>query len=118
MIEPIEAELASHNIKTLVFIPDGALRNLPMSIIHDGEQYLIEKYSVAVAPSLQLIDPQPLVKGEQKFSALTAGVSEARPHRPEFDALPAVEMELEEINSYIPSLVLLNNFFSESTSIK
>ncbi|NEQ85007.1 MAG: tetratricopeptide repeat protein, partial [Moorea sp. SIO2I5] len=32
LITPIEAELAKNNIRTLVFIPDGALRNIPMSV--------------------------------------------------------------------------------------
>ena len=26
---------------------DGLLRNLPMAVLHDGEQYLIEKYGIA-----------------------------------------------------------------------
>ncbi|WAN69779.1 CHAT domain-containing protein [Moorena producens JHB] len=112
LITPIEAELAKNNIRTLVFIPDGALRNLPMSVLYDGENYLTEKYSIAVAPSLQLIDPKALVK--QKFSALTAGLSEARPHRPDFGALPQVKVELENIKAQVPSLILLNESFTES----
>ncbi|NEP49407.1 MAG: CHAT domain-containing protein [Moorea sp. SIO3C2] len=112
LIAPIEAELAKNNIRTLVFIPDGALRNLPMSVLYDGENYLTEKYSIAVAPSLQLIDPKALVK--QKFSALTAGLSEARPHRPDLGALPQVKVELENIKGQIPSSILLNESFTES----
>ncbi|WP_424097077.1 CHAT domain-containing protein [Moorena producens] len=112
LIGPIEAELAKSNIRTLVFIPDGALRNLPMSVLYDGENYSMEKYSIAVAPSLQLIDPKALVK--QNFSALTAGVTEVRPHRPDLAALPGVKVELENINAEVPSLILLNESFTES----
>ena len=112
LITPVEAELANSNIKTLVFIPDGALRNIPMSVLHDGQQYLIEKYNLAVAPSLQLIDPQPLVR--ENLVALTAGLTEARPHRPKLGALPGVKLELDSINNHVSSQVLLNESFTES----
>ncbi|NEQ05991.1 MAG: CHAT domain-containing protein [Moorea sp. SIO4E2] len=111
LIGPIEAELAKSNIRTLVFIPDGALRNIPMSVLYDGERYSIEKYSIAVAPSLQLIDSQPLVR--QNVSALTAGLTEARPHLP-LPPLPGVKVELENIKGQVPSLILLNESFTES----
>src|SRR3712207_7529648 len=42
------------NIETLVFVLDGSLRNIPMSVLYDGQQqkYLVEKYAIALAPSL------------------------------------------------------------------
>jgi len=112
LIGPIQAELAKSNIFTLVFIPDGALRDLPMSVLYDGEDHLIENYNIAVAPSLQLIDSKANVR--QNVSVLTAGVTEVRPHRPNFGALPGVKVELENIKGQIPSLILLNEFFTES----
>ena len=112
LITPIEAELANSNIRTLVFIPDGAFRNLPMSVLYDGENYLTEKYNIAVAPSLQLIDSQSNVR--KNVSVLAAGVTETRPHRPNFGSLPGVKEELENIIAQIPSLILLNESFTES----
>ncbi|NEP52848.1 MAG: CHAT domain-containing protein, partial [Moorea sp. SIO3C2] len=112
LITPIEAELAKSNILTLVFIPDGALRNIPMSVLYDGENYAIEKYSIAVAPSLQLIDSQANVR--ENVSVLAAGVTETRPHRPNLGALPGVKEELENIMAQVPSLILLNESFTES----
>ncbi|NEQ88660.1 MAG: CHAT domain-containing protein, partial [Moorea sp. SIO2I5] len=112
LISPIETELAKSNIRTLVFIPDGALRNIPMSVLHDGENYLVEKYRIAVAPSLQLIDPKANVR--QNVSALTAGVTETRPHRPNLAPLPGVKVELENIKAHVPSSILLNESFTES----
>ena len=49
LIRPAEAELAASGIKNLVLVLHGSLRNLPMGALHDGEQYLLEKYSVAVS---------------------------------------------------------------------
>jgi CHAT domain-containing protein/tetratricopeptide (TPR) repeat protein len=110
LIRPIEADLTANNIKTLVFIPDGALRNIPPAILHDGKQYLVEKYNLAIAPSLQLIDPQPLV-AQKNRGILLAGLTEARQG---FIALPGVQSELESIKVEFPSQILLNNSFTEA----
>lgn len=59
MIKPLETELAQTSVDTLVFVLDGALRNVPMSVLHDGDRYLIESYAVAIAPRLQVFTPSP-----------------------------------------------------------
>jgi CHAT domain-containing protein len=109
LIEPIENELTANEIKTIVFVPDGWLRNIPLGTLYDGKQYLVEKYSVAIAPSLQLIDPQPLARN--KLQMLSAGLSEARQG---FPPLPGVEAELKQIQQKIPSRTLLDPSFTES----
>ena len=58
LIKPLEPLLANSKIDTLVFIPDGALRNIPMAALHDGQKYLIEKYAIAVTPGLTLMEPR------------------------------------------------------------
>ena len=109
LIRPIESELAASNIETIVFIPDGKLRNIPMSVLNDGEKYLIEKYSVALTPGLQLLDPKPLPRKELKV--LSAGLSEARQG---FPPLPGVETELGIIQSKTPTEIILNQSFTDS----
>ncbi|MBD2092476.1 CHAT domain-containing protein [Microcoleus sp. FACHB-1515] len=59
IIKPLEAELTQTSVETLVFVLDGALRNVPMSILHDGDRYLIESYAVAIAPRLEVFTPSP-----------------------------------------------------------
>ncbi|EDX77661.1 tetratricopeptide repeat domain protein [Coleofasciculus chthonoplastes PCC 7420] len=110
LIRPIEAELADNEIKTLVFILDGALRNLPMAALYDGEQYLIEKYSVAVSPGLQLLEPRALDR--ERLQALIGGLSEERGG---FSALPGVELELKKISDQVPSEMLFNQEFTTTT---
>ena len=56
IIEPIEAELEANNIDILVLAMDSGLRLLPFAALHDGEQFLIEKYAVATVPSFGLTD--------------------------------------------------------------
>ncbi len=110
LIRPIEKQLAASGIETLVFVPDGAFRNVPMSILYDGEQYLIEKYAIALTPGLQLLEPRPLTA--TKLQALTGGLTESRQG---FSALPAVEFELKQIQEQVPGPVLLNNDFTRSS---
>ena len=108
LIRPLEDELAASKIKTLVFVPDGVLRNLPPATLHDGKQYLIEKYSVAIAPSLQLTELQATDK--QRQDILLAGLSQPRQG---FSSLPGVKQEIEQIEPLFTSDVLLNDSFTE-----
>lgn len=104
LIRPVQAELDAYPVTTLVFVLDGVLRNIPMGVLHDGQQYLIEKpYSIALAPGLQLLETQPLAQ-EQLQSALLAGMTESRPG---FSALPGVVEELTQIQAEIPDTTTL-----------
>ena len=60
LVAPAEDLLTKQGIETLVFVPDGALRLIPMSALSDGKQFLIEKYAVATSPGLTLFDSKPL----------------------------------------------------------
>ncbi len=109
LIRPMETELADSGVQTLVFVLDGAIRNIPMSSLYDGEKYLVQKYSIAVAPGLQLIDAKPLQRG--KIRVLTAGLSEARQG---FSSLPGVKFELDSIGSEVFTEKLLDRSFTAS----
>jgi CHAT domain-containing protein len=111
LIKPIETDLKNSNIRNLVFISDGLLRNIPLAALYDGQEYLIQKYAVTLTPGLELIDPQPLTQ-QQRIGLLGSGISEARPG---FDALPNVELELNQIQAQIPkSILLINDNFTKS----
>lgn len=110
LISPIEPDLATSEVKTLVFVLDGVLRNLPMAALYDGQQYLVEKYQVALAPGLQLLEPRSLEPLELK--ALTVGLSEARSG---FPPLPGVKFEVDRIASQLKAEVILNSDFTNQT---
>lgn len=97
LIKPVESQLAASGVKTLVFVPDGLLRNLPLGALYDGKQYLIEKYAIALSVGLQLLDPKPLQRGQLK--ALTAGLTQPPPDFPNFSPLPAIKAEVDLIAS-------------------
>jgi CHAT domain-containing protein/uncharacterized protein HemY len=110
LIRPVEADLAQSQVKTLVFVLDGVLRNVPMAALYDGKQYLIEQYSIALTPGLQLLNPQPL--SQKELEALAGGLTEER-HG--FSALLNVSRELTQIQSELPSQVLLDREFVSTT---
>lgn len=117
LIEPLEKDLEnSSTIKTLVFMLDGALRNIPMSVLYDGkrQEYLMQKpYALAVVPGLQLFDLRPFQR--KRLKILTAGVSEKREiEGRKFDKLPNVVGELQQIANIVPSESLLNPKFTQA----
>lgn len=120
IIRPFEEDIQASGVETLVFVLDGPMLNLPMAVLHDGEKYLVEKYAIAMTPGLQLLDTQPLVRGE--ITALKAGLSEAHertlPSRSQplyFPALPNVEVELKGIQSEVSGKLILNQEFTTDT---
>jgi len=114
-IRPLEADLISNKVQTLVIVSDDALRNIPFAALHDGKQFLIEKYNLASSPGLQLLDSKPIAK--KQVNALLVGISQSRFG---FIALPAVQQELESIQKQVnntSSNLLLNEAFT-STSLQ
>jgi len=106
LIRPLEADLAAFPIDTLVFVPDGALRTVPMAALHDGKQFLIAKYAVGITPSLNLTDPRPIKREDMKV--LAVGVTEAVQG---FPALPNVAAELQELQTLLGSTTLIDREF-------
>ena len=78
-----------------------------MSTLHDGEQYLIEKYNLALTPGLELLSTK--INDSQKLNVLTGGLTESRQG---FSALPGVAEEISNINQILPSQVLVNRDFT------
>jgi CHAT domain-containing protein len=107
LVQPASDDLTRQSIKTLVFVLDGSLRNLPMAALHDGKQYLIERYRIAIAPSLQLLNSQPLARTQQK--ALLAGLSDGNQA---FSALPGVKEEVSEVSTTVQATILLDQQFT------
>ncbi|HEY9604396.1 MAG TPA: CHAT domain-containing protein [Allocoleopsis sp.] len=125
LIAPFEAELESKidrehsQIKTLVFVLDGSLRNIPMAALYDGKRYLVERYAIAVTSGLQLLDPKPLPR--TNMNALLAGVTYAPSFEKEgFGALANVEVELKTIGEKVPHSQILENqeFLQENVQKK
>ncbi|HEY9878503.1 MAG TPA: CHAT domain-containing protein [Leptolyngbyaceae cyanobacterium] len=113
LIQPFEAALQKSGTKTLVFVPDGVLRSVPMSALYDGSQYLVERYAVATTPSLTLTDLRPLE--DTSLQALALGLSQSitTADGQSFIPLSNVPNEIKTVLSKFPgSEALLNQDFS------
>ncbi len=91
LIRPIEAELEANDIDILVFSMDSGLRLLPVAALHDGEQFLVEKYAMGIVPSFGLTDTRYVSPAQS--SILAMGASEFE----EQIALPTMPIELNTI---------------------
>jgi len=112
LVAPARAALDASGVETLVFVPDGVLRNLPLATLYDGQEYLIQNYSVAIAPTLQLLEAGTLEAGS--LNALMGGLSEGVQG---FSPLPGVEAELTQLQDIVSAQVILNdNFTTEEIS--
>jgi len=106
IIEPIKKILEADGVDTLVFVPDGALRNVPMAALFDGKKYLLEQYAVGVAPGLSLIESQEATSPNSRF--LFSGLAAER-HG--FPGLPAVVQEAELIAKSFAATQLMDATF-------
>ncbi len=107
LIRPIAPALQQQQVKTLVFVPDGALRSVPMAALYDGQQYLVQQYQIAITPSLQLFSPRPFQV--ERMRSLAAGLSEGSATTV---PLPGVKQEIELLRQKLPAQVLLNQTFT------
>ena len=111
-IKTIEPELTATKIERLVFVNDGALRNVPMAALHDGERFLVEKYTVANSLGFDF-KPNESKSNEVNVLAfgLTLGSENSRP-------LPYVKEELAQIEDITQSKSFLNQEFNLDNLVK
>ncbi|TMA34097.1 MAG: CHAT domain-containing protein [Deltaproteobacteria bacterium] len=113
LVAPYRARLADAGIETLVFVPGGALRTIPLGALYDGEHFLLEQYAVAVTPGLSLVDPHALKTRSERF--LLAGLSQGGEFAgKKFDSLPKVGEEIGAIHRLYGGDVLLDAGFDAS----
>ncbi|BAZ10993.1 hypothetical protein NIES4071_28170 [Calothrix sp. NIES-4071] len=115
IIKPLEKQLESKKITSLVFILDRPFQKIPIAALHDGKNYLIEKnYNIVLNLGQQLIKSKSLQLRTKKI--LAAGVSEkgvARGRR--FKALENVKKELEQIEKLgVSTKPLINSDFNKN----
>ncbi len=109
VVRPLEKDLLSLKIHTLVMVPDGELRTIPMAALHDGKEFLIQKYALAVTPGMSLTDPKPF--NREGVNLLAMGLSEGVQG---WAALPNVATELETLTELYGGTLLLNDEFVDS----
>jgi CHAT domain-containing protein len=107
LVKPLESDFATIQPKTLVFVNDGVLRNVPMAALHDGQQFLIEKYAIATTPGLNLT-----AGGTPKRDNLRALILGLSVERDPFAPLTNVEAETAGVKRILGGTRLLNQTFT------
>lgn len=97
LITPIEAWLTERGVDTLIFVPDGPLRLIPLAVLSDGRHFVLERYAVVTAPGMSLLDPRPLPRPD--LHSLLMGISQPVQG---FSALPGVSAELHALQRLLP----------------
>ncbi len=110
IITPVEQELNVQSIHTLIFVPDGSLRTIPMAALYDGQSFLVDKFAVVVSPGMNLTEPRPI--DSANLNLLLAGISESVRGLP---ALPGVAAELKEIQKLFDCDLLMDKTFQLET---
>ena len=106
LIKPFEKELKDANIETIIYSPDGQLRYIPISALHDGKQWLIERYRINNITASSLTNLRPRTYKPPRVLAAAATNSQnikigdlSIP----FGSLPATKTEVEAIASLLPN---------------
>tara|TARA_R110001599_G_scaffold353442_1_gene592247 strand:- start:26518 stop:28698 length:2181 start_codon:yes stop_codon:yes gene_type:complete len=106
LIAPFAKDLQEQEVSTIVLVPDGPLRSIPISALHDGKQFLIEKYAVATTPGITLTDPKPF--NRDNIKVLASGLTEAVQG---YSALPSVVKELKNIQTVFNTTMYKDNSY-------
>ncbi|WP_414572132.1 CHAT domain-containing protein [Nostoc sp. CCY 9925] len=115
LIAPIKTHLSSSG--TLVFALDTSFQSLPMALLHDGNNYLVNQYNITETLGSKVQTPKSSSK--KQLIALIAGLSKESPsfndkNAPKgLRALPKVAVEVADIKKETnSSTVLLNEKFT------
>ena len=124
LIKPLENDLKIAQAETIIYAPDGQLRYIPLAALHDGEQWLVQRYRInnITAASLTDLDTKPPSQLKVLAGAFTTGnysVTVAK-ERFDFGGLPYAGVEVETLAETVPNTTqLLNSAFNpQDTKLK
>ncbi|NEP12852.1 MAG: CHAT domain-containing protein [Symploca sp. SIO2C1] len=95
LVAPLEDDLQELGIDNLVFLLDTGLRSVPLAALHDGTDFVIERYSVGLMPSLSLANTS--YTDVRQAQVLGMGASEFN----DLSSLKATPFELEMITTQL-----------------
>jgi CHAT domain-containing protein/Tfp pilus assembly protein PilF len=106
LIRPIENDLSQANVDTMIYAPDGQLRYIPIAALHDGSQWLAERFQLnnITAASIDDLDNEP----SPELDVLAAAFSQGKYTIPirnrtlSFSGLEFAGREVENLSQLIP----------------
>ncbi|NEQ33582.1 MAG: CHAT domain-containing protein [Leptolyngbya sp. SIO4C5] len=117
LVRPLEDDLAAAGVETIIYAPDGQLRYIPLAALHDGNQWLTQRYRVNNITAASLTDLTKADAAQPRILA-AAYTDETLVHTPEvngtsytFTGLPGAGLEVETLPA---ERTFLNQAFSLS----
>jgi|JFJP01.1.fsa_nt_gi CHAT domain-containing protein/Tfp pilus assembly protein PilF len=107
LIKPIEEDLQRLNTKIIFYAPDDILRYIPLTALHDGKQFLIEKYTINYLVAYILT---PFGAKSSSQPSILAGAFGGRQGEKKFEeaGLPGTLVEISAISKLIQNTRLLS----------
>jgi CHAT domain-containing protein/Tfp pilus assembly protein PilF len=113
LIRPLEADLAALGTETIIYAADGQLRYLPLAALHDGEQWLAQRFAINYITAATLTD---FTTSEGRDLRILAGAFTEGNYQFsvgnrqfQFAGLPFAGREVENIASMIPNTETIIN---------
>jgi CHAT domain-containing protein len=123
LIEPIEADLAAAGVDTIIYAPDGPLRYIPLAALHDGNQWLIQRFAInnITAVSLQrratpTVADLSILAGAFANSATVYSPEAARGDQ--YYGLPFAGEEVKTLQALLPNTTALYDQDFSLTSVE
>jgi CHAT domain-containing protein len=113
LIAPVADDLHQAGAKTLMLSLDDTLRYVPFAALHDGKNYLVENYSVAMMT--EAVRDKIAAAPAANWTVWGLGVTQGGK---DYDALPNVGVELNDIagqKGVLTGQVMLDKSFTESS---
>lgn len=108
LIEPIAADLVAAGAKTIIYAPDGQLRYIPLAALHDGDQWLVERFRInhITARSLTDLNRKPRSQPRILAAAFVEGSYEFEigQRNLAFSGLPFAGFEVQALASRFPDV--------------
>lgn len=110
LIDPVEAALHENAITTLVIVPDGALRTIPLATLHNGKQFLVERYAIASTLGIDVLSDASNSGSRPRVFA--SGLTEASQG---YSALPGVDTEINLLGKKFGASTVMDKAFKADT---
>lgn len=111
LIAPFAQDLEQNGTSTILYAPDGFLRYAPLAALHDGEQWLAERYRVQniTSASLDELETAPPPALSVLAGAYTEGAHafEIGGEDFSFRGLPYARVEIETLAETVPDIEAL-----------
>jgi CHAT domain-containing protein/tetratricopeptide (TPR) repeat protein len=127
LIQPIADDLQKAGVQTIIYAPDGQLRYLPIAALHDGKQWLVERYAIntITAASLTNLGDRPNTSLGKSAPRVLAGafatgkyVFDVNGKTFSFTGLPFAGKEVENLVAKLPTSVkFVDRDFSVSSTV-